>query len=84
VLVSLRRAPEGHELAVADDGPGIDPSEQGRLFQPFERLAAGKKVQGTGLGLSIVKTIAELHGGRAGVSSIPGRGSRFHIIVPFT
>jgi signal transduction histidine kinase len=84
VVVSLRRAETGHELAVADAGPGIDADEQRRLFLPFERLAAGKKVQGTGLGLSIVKTIVETHGGRVGVTSALGRGSRFHFIVPFT
>ena len=84
VAVSLRRLEEGHELSVADDGPGIDASEQSRLFLPFERLAAGKKVQGTGLGLSIVKTIAETHGGRVGVTSSLGHGSRFHFTVPFS
>lgn len=84
VVVSLRRIAAGHELAVSDDGPGIDASDQGRLFQPFERLAAGKKVQGTGLGLSIVRSIAQTHGGSAGVESAPGKGSRFHIILPFS
>ena len=83
VVVSLRRLGDCHELAVSDDGPGIPAEEQKRLFLPFERLEAGKKVQGTGLGLSIVKTIAETHGGRVGVTSSPGRGSRFHFTVPF-
>lgn len=83
VVVSLRRAEEGHELAVADEGPGIPAGEQARLFRPFERLTAGKKVQGTGLGLSTVKTIVDTHGGRVGVTSSPGRGSRFHFILPF-
>lgn len=83
ITVSLRRAEDGHELAVADDGPGIEASEQSRLFSPFERLAAGKKIQGTGLGLSIVKSIVQTHGGRVGVTSAPGRGSRFHFTIPF-
>ncbi|MDP3541703.1 MAG: HAMP domain-containing sensor histidine kinase [Elusimicrobiota bacterium] len=83
VVVSLRRTDAGHELAVADDGPGIDAVEQERLFLPFERLAAGKKVEGTGLGLSIVKTIVETHGGRVGVTSSPGKGARFHFTLPF-
>lgn len=83
VSVSLRRAAEGHELAVTDDGPGIEARDQLRLFRPFERLAAGKKVQGTGLGLSTVKTIVETHGGKVGVTSSPGNGSRFHFLLPF-
>ncbi|MEQ1920457.1 MAG: HAMP domain-containing sensor histidine kinase, partial [Elusimicrobiota bacterium] len=83
VVVSLARVAQGHELAVADAGPGIEASEQKRLFLPFERLAAGKKVQGTGLGLSIVKTIVETHGGTVGVTSALGQGSRFHFILPF-
>ncbi|MCM2303184.1 MAG: HAMP domain-containing histidine kinase [Elusimicrobia bacterium] len=84
VVLSLLRTKAGHELAVADDGPGIDPRDLDRLFVPFERLEAGKKVQGTGLGLSIVKTIVETHGGRVGVYSAPGQGSRFHFTLPFS
>lgn len=83
VVVALRRAREGHEVSVTDDGPGIPAAEQGRLFRPFERLSAGKKVQGTGLGLSTVKTIVETHGGKVGVTSSPGQGSRFHFLLPF-
>lgn len=83
VAVSLRRAAEGHEIAVTDDGPGIEVRDQLRLFRPFERLPAGKKVQGTGLGLSTVKTIVETHGGKVGLTSSPGNGSRFHFILPF-
>lgn len=84
VVVSLESGEHGHEFAVADDGPGIDAGEQGRLFLPFERLAAGRKAQGTGLGLSIVKTIVETHGGKVGVASAPGRGSRFHFTLPYS
>lgn len=84
VTVSLRRAAEGHEIAVTDDGPGIEARDQLRLFRPFERLAGGKKVQGTGLGLSTVKTIVETHGGKVGVTSSPGNGSRFHFTLPFS
>lgn len=83
VVLSLRRTEEGHELAVADDGPGIDPRDVDRLFVPFERLEAGRRIQGTGLGLSIVKTIVETHGGRVGVTSAPGQGSRFHFTLPY-
>lgn len=83
VVVSLRRLKNEHELAVQDNGPGIDPREQARLFRPFERASSGKGLPGTGLGLSIVKAIAELHKGRCGLQSALGQGSRFYITVPF-
>jgi signal transduction histidine kinase len=83
VTVSLLRVADGHELAVDDNGPGIAESEQSRLFLPFERLEAGKKVRGTGLGLSIVKTIVQMHGGKTGVASSLGHGSRFSFTLPF-
>jgi two-component system, sensor histidine kinase and response regulator len=61
---------------VRDNGPGIDPEQQHRLFQPFSRLD-NPTIQGHGLGLSIVKRIVERLGGSVGVESSPGQGSKF-------
>jgi signal transduction histidine kinase len=73
-------------IEVTDDGPGISPSDQRRLFQEFNRLAMRKgsepEASGTGLGLSIVRRIAEAHGGRAGVQSDVGQGSTFFLEIP--
>lgn len=82
VDVSLRRAPEGVEVAVADTGVGIPPEALARIFAPFERVRNPLKAGGAGLGLAISKAIVEMHRGRIGVSSEAGRGSRFHFVLP--
>lgn len=67
-------------LAVDDNGCGIAPEALGRLFVPFQR--GGTYSSGTGLGLSIAKQIIEKHAGSVGVSSEPGRGSSFFVMLP--
>ena len=68
---------------VRDSGPGIDPEEQEAIF---ERLSRGRRAhasyEGTGLGLAIVRAIAEAHGGRVELTSEPGSGAQFVVIVP--
>ncbi len=77
-------------LEVADDGPGIEPAEQARVFERFYRVdkARTREVPGTGLGLSIVKHLVEANGGSVELDSWPGRGSTFRIrfarLVPRT
>jgi len=68
---------------VKDNGIGIDPSYQAKVFDMFERLsdAHEKNIDGTGIGLAIVKKIAESHGGVAGVKSKLGRGSTFYFEI---
>jgi signal transduction histidine kinase len=66
---------------VRDRGPGIDPSEQQRLFDRFSRGSGGDR-DGAGLGLAIVKAIADGHGGRVELRSRPGAGSTFTIVLP--
>ena len=63
---------------VKDNGVGIDPADQTRIFRMFER-AAGKKVPGTGIGLAIVKKAVERMGGSVGVISTVGNGAEFWI-----
>ena len=72
-------------VSVRDSGPGIDPTRQARLFEPFDRLGAeGSGVEGTGLGLALSKQLAERLGGAIGVDSAPGEGSTFWIDLPVT
>ena len=84
IRLSLARRGRQAIFAVADEGPGIPPSEQARIFQrpdsPIETAVAGRA--GTGLGLPIARAVAELHGGRLWLDSQPGRGSTFHMQLP--
>ena len=67
-------------LRVRDDGPGIAPEHLDRIFDRFYQVDASRSDRGFGLGLSLVKRIAQLHGGRVEVRSIPGEGSCFELI----
>ena len=67
-------------LKVADTGIGLTEAQQGRLFEPFNRLGAERsEVEGCGIGLTIVRHLMELMGGGIGVESAPGTGSTFWI-----
>lgn len=65
-------------ISVQDNGDGIDPAYQGRIFGIFERVSSAK-VPGTGIGLSIAKKAVERMGGSIGVESTVGTGARFWI-----
>ncbi len=71
-------------IRVRDEGLGIAPSEQRRIFEKFERgsSAAAAGVKGTGIGLAMVKHIVDAHGGTVTVESRPGGGSTFTIDLP--
>ena len=64
-----------------DNGPGVTPQAQARLFTPFPRLRE-LRVRGHGLGLSIVRRIIEKLGGRVGAESMPEGGSCFWFELP--
>jgi signal transduction histidine kinase len=71
------------ELRVMDTGIGIAPSDIPKLFQPFGKLENPElNPNGTGLGLVIAQRIVEAHGGSIKVSSAPGLGSTFTVILP--
>jgi signal transduction histidine kinase len=67
---------------VHDSGRGIPHEEQEAIFDRFARGAEGRRSDGAGLGLSIVRAIAEAHHGRVEVSSRPGDGATFTLVVP--
>jgi signal transduction histidine kinase len=66
-------------LWVEDNGIGIDPAHQQRIFEVFQRLHGEEKYPGTGIGLALVKKGVERMGGQVGVESACGSGSRFWI-----
>ena len=90
--ISVRvRAARGRVLVnVTDHGPGIDPAEQERIFEPFyqarppdkDRDAATSARVGSGLGLAIVKGFVEANGGDIKVESLPGQGTSFLVSLP--
>ncbi|MCC7118278.1 MAG: response regulator [Anaerolineales bacterium] len=85
VKVSLLMRDGQIVLQVEDDGPGIPPEEQSRVFDKFYRatnMADNESVEGSGLGLAIVKSIVESHQGRVWVESTLGSGSTFFAILP--
>ena len=67
---------------VQDQGIGISPEDQKRLFQPFSRATNVGKIPGTGLGLSIVKRAVELQEGQIQVQSEVGKGTTFTVTIP--
>ncbi|MBU1877395.1 MAG: GAF domain-containing protein, partial [Chloroflexi bacterium] len=69
-------------LWVQDNGVGIAPAHQERIFRIFERLYGMEEYPGTGVGLAIVRKGVERMGGRVGVTSAPGQGSRFWVELP--
>jgi signal transduction histidine kinase len=69
-------------VSVRDYGPGMSREDQARLFQKFYQADSGKTAKGYGLGLAICKLIVESHGGKVGVESEIGKGSRFWLTIP--
>src|SRR5262249_41639112 len=78
------RAGDQVRIQVADNGPGMNPREQARIFERFYQVPVGDsgRTVGTGLGLSITKSLVELHGGGIAVESAPGTGSTFTVSLP--
>lgn len=73
------------KMEVSDTGIGIPPEDQEKIFDEFVQLDTGstRKQRGAGLGLAIVKKLINIQGGTITVESIPGKGSRFNIQIPY-
>jgi two-component system phosphate regulon sensor histidine kinase PhoR len=85
IRIGTRSDDEGVTISIADNGIGIAPSEQRKIFDRLYRVPTGDlhNAKGFGLGLSYVRTVVERHHGRIKLESAPGRGSTFHIFIPF-
>jgi PAS domain S-box-containing protein len=72
------------KLFVSDEGIGIPPGDQERIFERFHRVdnRLARQTPGTGLGLYLVKAVVEAHGGHVWVESSPGHGSIFWVELP--
>ena len=81
ILVRLECAGQEMGLSVADDGIGIAPEEQGKIFQRFYQADQSRMGSGTGLGLSMVAEIVRFHGGEISVESELGQGSCFRVML---
>jgi signal transduction histidine kinase len=90
---AVRHSPEGGKVGlvfaktagtasvtISDEGPGIDPEDQQRIFERFERANQG--TSGTGLGLAISRRLARSMGGDVTLDSAPGEGARFTLTLP--
>ena len=82
VTVSARAIDNLWAIDVSDNGIGMPANQLDAVFDMFKRLHSRKQYEGVGLGLSICRRIAELHQGRITVTSEPGLGSCFTLVLP--
>ncbi|WP_241471240.1 MEDS domain-containing protein [Natrinema salifodinae] len=82
VHVDAKRRGREWVISVEDDGIGIDPDDQDRVFTVFDRLHSREEYDGTGIGLALCERIVERHGGDIWVESEPGEGATFSFTLP--
>lgn len=82
VLVGLERDGDTVLITVQDSGHGIAKADQGRVFDPYVRVASGTDKEGLGLGLATARTLAGLLGTRLSLESEPGQGCTFRLALP--
>jgi signal transduction histidine kinase len=80
IAVIIELSGEQAAITVADEGPGIDPADQQRIFEKYERV--GDTPGGSGLGLAISRRLARSMGGDIQLQSAPGQGARFTLLLP--
>jgi signal transduction histidine kinase len=84
IQVAASRSGASVRVSVEDHGVGIPVQEQGKLFDKFVRGSHARNagIRGIGVGLALVKSVAEAHGGTVLISSRPGQGSTFTLVIP--
>ena len=87
ILIGATAREGNARVFVRDQGPGINPSERGKIFEKFYQGDAANsqtdiRAQGLGLGLAIARAIIEMHGGAIGVVTSTGKGSTFYFTLP--
>ncbi len=82
IVVSGERVDGWVRLSISDNGVGIPPDQQERIFRTFERGRENQDRQGTGIGLAIVRKGMERVGGTVSLESRPGEGTTFHLKLP--
>ncbi|TMA75965.1 MAG: HAMP domain-containing histidine kinase [Deltaproteobacteria bacterium] len=82
LAITAARTGDAIEVAVADNGVGMDAAAMSRAFDPFFRVVSARAIPGHGLGLSIVKRTVDALGGACSIASKPGEGTRVTIRLP--
>lgn len=82
ICLRLRQADDEAVFTIDDNGPGVAPEEQKRIFHKFYQSDSSREMSGNGLGLALVKQIVEFSGGTVSVENLPEAGCRFTVRLP--
>ena len=82
IHILAHKREDSWEFGIADNGIGMEPKYQQKIFAIFQRLHLRKEYEGTGIGLAHCQKIVDLHGGKIWVDSQPGAGSTFYFTIP--
>ena len=82
ISITCKETSDALAFSLTDNGPGIDPKYQQRIFEMFQTLRTGDAPESTGIGLAVVKKIVEVHGGQVTLISKTGEGAMFSFEWP--
>lgn len=82
LAIRLKASEQNILVSVQDEGPGIPPKEQKRIFEKFYQADSSHKDEGNGLGLALVRQVVVLHRGRIEVENCTPRGCKFTVVLP--